>query len=175
MLKFSLVTLLLISTQAFSQTINETGSKIDATDAEAILKHHNKVRAEVGVAALSWSKEISAYAQEWAEYLGNANHCKLMHRSQAGKNIEPYGENVFSGTSGYYTPLHASLSWYAEKKDYRYQKVTQANWHPTGHYTQMIWKNTKQIGVGVAACKNGNFVVVANYSPPGNYMGEYPY
>ena len=176
MSRFILFTLLLLSPRAFSQTINDTtGSKISSADANAILLHHNKARAEVGVAGLTWSTELSAYAQKWADFLANSNNCALKHRSEADEKEKDYGENIFSGTTGYYTPLDASLSWYTEKRDYRYKKVTEDNWYASGHYTQMIWKNTKQVGVGVAVCKNGQFVVVANYSPPGNYIGEYPY
>jgi hypothetical protein len=39
----------------------------------------------------------------------------------------------------------------------------------------MIWKNTKEIGVGIATCPAGGLIVVANYNPPGNFMGEFPY
>lgn len=35
-----------------------------------------------------------------------------------------------------------------------------------------MWKNTKQIGAGQARRKDGRFVVVIRYSPPGNFVGE---
>ena len=35
-----------------------------------------------------------------------------------------------------------------------------------------MWKNTKQIGAAYATRKDGRFVVVIRYSPPGNYIGE---
>lgn len=44
----------------------------------------------------------------------------------------------------------------------------------TGHFTQVVWKNTKNLGVGVAFANNGNkAIVVANYFPPGNYQGQF--
>jgi len=39
----------------------------------------------------------------------------------------------------------------------------------------MFWRNTKKVGWGVAKCKNGSYIIVANYDPPGNYMGEKAY
>ena len=45
----------------------------------------------------------------------------------------------------------------------------------TGHLTQVVWKGSKQLGVGVAFANNGHTaVVVANYSPPGNYLNKFP-
>lgn len=43
----------------------------------------------------------------------------------------------------------------------------------TGHFTQVVWKDSRQLGVGM--CKNvqGQVFVVANYDPPGNYVGKY--
>ncbi len=65
--------------------------------------------------------------------------------------------------------------WYGEKEKYTYSKLGEGNWMETGHYTQMIWKNTTEIGVGIATCPSGGVIVVANYNPPGNFSGEYPY
>ncbi|MEI6088085.1 MAG: CAP domain-containing protein [Bacteroidota bacterium] len=45
----------------------------------------------------------------------------------------------------------------------------------SGHYTQMVWKNTKEVGVGVSTCPNGAIIIVANYFPAGNYMRQFPY
>ena len=58
-----------------------------------------------------------------------------------------------------------SKSWYEEIKDYNYEigKVTDEN----GHFTQLIWKDSREVGFGVAF--NGNSVyTVANYFPCGN-------
>ncbi|WP_262710301.1 CAP domain-containing protein [Mucilaginibacter psychrotolerans] len=43
------------------------------------------------------------------------------------------------------------------------------------NYTQMVWQNTTQVGVGVAISASGDIYVVANYAPAGNYIVEYPY
>ena len=87
-----------------------------------------------------------------------------------------YGENIFGGSSAEaFKPLDASIAWYNEIQKYTYSKLGESNWAETAHYTQMIWKNTKEIGVGISACPAGGVVVVANYNPAGNYSGEYPY
>lgn len=43
----------------------------------------------------------------------------------------------------------------------------------TGHFTQVVWKDSKELGVGCTKAKNGKIYVVANYYPPGNYIGCY--
>ena len=53
--------------------------------------------------------------------------------------------------------------------------------HPSGRLiyssqpgiSQMIWKSTKYIGVGVAWDSNGKVVIVAHYKPAGNIAGYF--
>ena len=35
-----------------------------------------------------------------------------------------------------------------------------------------MWKNTKRIGAAQATRRDGSFVLVIRYSPPGNFVGE---
>jgi len=153
-----------------------TGSRIKSADANKMLGHHNKIRRDVGVAALTWDKSIAAYAQEWADYLANSNNCNLMHRSEENREEKVFGENIYwcSADNGS-SPFAASQSWYEEIKHYTYGRLNENNWRGVGHYTQMVWKTTTSMGAGMATCPSGGVVVVANYNPPGNYMGDYPY
>lgn len=41
-----------------------------------------------------------------------------------------------------------------------------------GHFSQVVWKDSKEMGVGMAT-KGGKCIVVANYTPAGNYIGMY--
>jgi uncharacterized protein YkwD len=177
MLKLKLLTVCVLLLQYSFGQLNgkDTGSNITAEDAQKILEHHNLVRKEVGVPELTWSKELAAFAQTWADHLAK-NGCRMEHRQQPKINDQPMGENLFWGSSStFYQPVDASLSWYSEKKIYKYGKFGTGNWHAIGHYTQMVWKNTKEVGVGVAVCKDGELMVVANYFPAGNYVGQFPY
>ena len=156
--------------------VKSTGSLITPEDAEKVLLHHNKVRAEVGVDKLVWSNEIAAYAQEWANYLVSENKCEMLHRSSAKRNDKNWGENLFWGSSAtYYKPLDASKGWAGEKADYTYAPCCADNFMKIGHYTQMVWKNSKEMGLGIATCPTGEVIIVANYNPAGNYVGQYPY
>ncbi len=151
-----------------------TGSKVTKEEGQAALDFHNKVRSDVGAPALIWSPELAKYAQEWADHLAKQG-CKMQHRPREGQWVQKYGENIFWGKGMDYSALDASKSWYSEIEDYTYEKVNDSNWNKTGHYTQMVWKNTTQVGIAVAKCSDGAIIIVANYNPPGNYMGETPY
>lgn len=42
-----------------------------------------------------------------------------------------------------------------------------------GHFSQVVWRDSKELGVAVAKNRNGHIFVVANYSPPGNFIGSF--
>jgi uncharacterized protein YkwD len=177
MLKIFLFSLLFCPKLSCAQaTIDNTGSKIYTEDDRAILDHHNKIRNDLNIPPLTWSTDLEAYAQDWADSLATSYNCNLMHRENQGENTQGYGENLYGGSSAEsFKPIDASLAWYSEIQQYTYVKLDENNWHNTAHYTQMIWKNTKEVGVGIATCPAGGIIVVANYNPPGNYVDEYPY
>lgn len=43
-----------------------------------------------------------------------------------------------------------------------------------GHYTQVVWKNSRYVGCGKAMAANGTLYYVCNYYPAGNTGGR-PY
>jgi pathogenesis-related protein 1 len=156
------------SVQPEHATQRTSGGKMPAGDIRAITAYHNKVRADVGVGPLQWSEDLARYAQQWADHLA-ATGCNMAHRTQ-----HRYGENLFQGTAGHYTAVDAAKAWETEKKDYAGGVLTEANWQPAGHYTQMVWRDTTTLGCGQSTC-NQTLIVACNYAPPGNYIGRRPY
>ena len=63
-------------------------------------------------------------------------------------------------------------SWYNEISNYNFNiPGFTAN---AGHFTQIIWKDTKKLGVGIAFSKGGRkMYVVVQYSPPGNSRNNF--
>ena len=149
------------------------GSRLSSQEVQQLLSLHNKVRADVGVGPVTWSKELAIYAQEWANHLASTD-CSLQHRPSSGKWKRVYGENLFMGTAGTFGVADAVTSWEDEKKHYRGQTLDRSNWYDSGHYTQMVWKESQQIGCAKAEC-NGYLIIVCNYDPPGNVLGQKPY
>lgn len=64
-------------------------------------------------------------------------------------------------------------SWYDEIKFFDFNKPDFS--YATGHFTQVVWKNSKKLGVGIAYNKDYNTaVVVAQYTSAGNVIGAFP-
>ncbi|PIB36128.1 hypothetical protein BFP72_12340 [Reichenbachiella sp. 5M10] len=138
-----------------------------ADEIELILERHNFWRAEVGVGEIKYSDTLAAVANQWAIQL-QKNGCGFSHSQNA------YGENLFRGTQGYFTVGDAIDAWGNEKKNYSYSKNKCDAGKVCGHYTQIVWKNTTEVGCAKNVC-DGNVTWVCNYSPPGNYVGQKPY
>jgi len=145
-----------------------SGSKFSADDAKTLLTLHNQARAEVGTPPLSWSSDAAAYVQNWVDQLA-ATSCNLQHRQP-----NQYGENLFMGSGGYGV-ADASKAWESEKNAYNGASLNMSNFSGVGHYTQMVWRSTAQVGCGKAMCSNGMIMIGCNYNPPGNMMGQKPY
>lgn len=153
----------------------------DAASFARLVDGHNRVRARVRPPArpplpnLTWSAEIAAAARDWAE------GCRFRHSGQRGK----LGENLFamSGNEPDAAVLAAAVrSWAAESADYDSARDACRSGKVCGHYTQMVWRDTRWIGCALARCERGSpfgtgswSLVVCNYAPPGNYRGRKPY
>ena len=130
-----------------------------------MLDRHNELREKHGAPAMKWSGEIRQWAQEWAEKI--AREDRMYHR-QPNK----FGENIYWISGG--TPSGSSVvdSWYGEIKDYRFNRPGFS--YQTGHFTQVVWKGSLELGCGTARSRRGGLYVVCNYNPPGNYQGRFP-
>lgn len=139
--------------------------------ANDILEAHNKYRAEVGVEPLTWSETLADGAQEWADHLASLGGQRLEH----SKNRNGTGENLWMGTSRAYSYTEMVELWGQEKQYFKrgtFPNVSSTgNWADVGHYTQMIWKDTKEVGCATATA-GGNDILVCRYNPSGNYQGE---
>jgi hypothetical protein len=139
---------------------------------------HNKYRAEVGVPPVKWSAAMQKGGEEWALHLAEDEGLRLVHSSTSyGENLSG-GPGVWSTDKDAYTALEFAVTSFGnEKKYYKGTPVsTDSNFYRYGHYTQMVWRTTREIGCAVAKRKDiSGYVVVCRYSPPGNMVGQKPY
>lgn len=151
-----------------------TGSVMNSTEVKQLVDYHNQVRAEVGVGEVSWSPELAAYAQEWADHLVKVG--TFEHRPSSERR---YGENLAAGSDPRYDGLKGARSWYAEKSLYQKNAPFSMKFMKAGHYTQMVWRGSTQIGAGKAVFASGKYkgwtIIVCNYNPRGNMLGQPAY
>jgi uncharacterized protein YkwD len=145
---------------------------------DAILNIHNRERAGVEVTALSWSNSLADDAQSWADHLTTLGLTPddLAPHAPFDQN-NPQGENLAWGTKGGFTATTGADGWAAEKSNYVKGtpiKEFKKGEPKVGHYTQMVWKDTTQVGCGMAS-DAGQTYLVCRYSPPGNWIGQVPY
>jgi pathogenesis-related protein 1 len=149
------------------------GGTVDAT---AMLAAHNRWRSGVGVPPLRWSDKLAGIAQGWADHL-TSNGCSMYHSGNG------YGENIYQASALMWsdgrnelqkkTPQHVTDSWGSEVKFYNYADNSCSG--VCGHYTQLVWKTTTEVGCAMSVCGNNSQIWVCSYYPAGNFVGQKPY
>ncbi|XP_047320399.1 pathogenesis-related protein PR-1-like [Impatiens glandulifera] len=137
--------------------------------AAQFLGPQNVARAALRLPPLTWSNKLQQYAEAYANR--RKGDCALIHSPE-----NTYGENIFWGSGTDWSPAQAVELWLSEKQYYNYFSNSCEQGQECGHYTQIVWRNTKQVGCARVVCNGGKGVfMTCNYDPPGNYIGEKPY
>ena len=135
------------------------------------LTAHNQARKAFGTAPLRWSDKLARDARVWAEQLAREN--TIRHSAQDTRN--PSGENLWMGTRGYF-PASRMIGYFVDEQRYfqagRFPNVSiTGNWSDVGHYTQIVWTDTREVGCAKASNAQ-NDVLVCRYFPGGNVIGQ---
>jgi hypothetical protein len=150
------------------------GTMLRADFNSRLLAAHNVERARLGVPQLAWNPALAADARRWADELAASG--RFEHSpDEPGKPIE--GENLWAGTPRGFSPEAMVALWAAEKSDYRPgvfpNNSRSGDVERVGHYTQLIWRASRQVGCASAVGANEEFLV-CRYSDAGNVMGQRP-
>lgn len=76
----------------------------------------------------------------------------------------------FTSTGEELTGKQMTEQWYEEANNYKYNEDFQQG---KGHFAQIVWKSTREVGFGRAKSDDGKWYAVANYFPAGNYIGQF--
>jgi uncharacterized protein YkwD len=145
----------------------------------AVLNSTNYWRAQHQAKPLTWNDKLAEFAQNHAQKCIWEHSVRgfLQLSSDQRTNIQqggPYGENL---AENFGSPTLAVDGWAAEEKKYDY--ATGQFSEETGHFTQLVWENTKEVGCGAVNCNNDandgahGWYLVCEYSPPGNVVGQF--
>lgn len=132
---------------------------------------------------LEWDQALADIA------VGYAAQCTWDHNTNRSDNYPGYvGENLalFSSGSSVNNLVESTLSNWVEGEmgDYNYGSNSCTPGEMCGHYTQVVWRDTERVGCAVKQCAtftnldpywDNGYLLVCNYSPGGNYVGQQPY
>ncbi|XP_076325553.1 uncharacterized protein LOC143233306 [Tachypleus tridentatus] len=134
------------------------------------LRWHNNFRGFHGSPPLLLSSQLCVRAQDWANHLAHTN--TIYHRNDMG-----IGQNLFCKCLGISdadpTGDQVAKYWYQEIKMYDFYQKPSLLHVKSSHFTQMVWRNTQEFGIGKTRTRFGKIVVVANYRPAGNVIGYF--
>ncbi|EXJ69906.1 uncharacterized protein A1O5_06979 [Cladophialophora psammophila CBS 110553] len=144
---------------------------------QGILDSHNMHRDNASVPHLTWSDQMASIAAQIAA------SCVYAHDTSTGGG--GYGQNIGAGAPPSGIPAMITDEMYnGEINFYPAYGVEpdMSNFEKWGHYSQIVWKSTTAVGCATQYCPNGlantggnvsPYFTVCNYSPPGNFGGEY--
>ncbi|KAL8814406.1 MAG: hypothetical protein Q9223_006362 [Gallowayella weberi] len=163
----------------------------------AVLEHHNIHRANHSADALEWDETLAGYAEQVAKSCVYA-HDRTPGGGGYGQNIAagtPAKQVAQILTNAFYNDEMMLYPGYGN------DSPDMTHFEKWGHFSQMLWGSTKKVGcysyscnpntdtktdcnpatgqsyLGNVACgpTSGTYPVftVCNYSPPGNYAGQY--
>lgn len=179
-----------LGTLADAGSVPDAGSVLDAgsvPDAgstntappqmQGLLDLMNAARLATGSAPLTWNAGVAATAATWAE------GCQWMH-APANQRIymgTQMGENLSAGSGTSWNPTSLGQGWIDERVDWDCAANTCAAGEVCGHYTQVIWRNSTEVGCALRTCTTGSPLgsstwqfLVCRYLPAGNYNNQRP-
>jgi len=147
-----------------------------------VLHHHNIHRQNHSAPDIAWSDSLAATAQKIGET------CVYAHNQEIDKDQGQYGQNIAAGVeaanvSAVITELfyNGEVSFYDEL--YGEANPSMDNFHEWGHFSQIVWKGTTEVGCATVDCSaqklantGGNvapYFTVCNYKTAGNMGGAY--
>jgi uncharacterized protein YkwD len=166
MIRFAGAALLMAAAPALPQV-----SRYASPQTRDWLAAHNLARDEVGVAPLVWSERLARDAQSWADHLAARN----LYDHASPQVRKGQGENLWRGTKDNWTARETIGFFLSEKRHFRpgnFPDVSRTGqWSDVGHYTQVIWPGTREVGCAVAYTPSDE-VLVCRYWPAGNVWGD---
>ena len=131
-----------------------------------LIQQINIYRAKHHSEPLIFDKNISIISQNHAEKIAREENIELSLNEYQGEEL---GEIIFSCINDI-SPKELVNIWYL--KDSTNYNYSNPNPNPS-NFTQLIWKNSKYIGIGYSKTKNDVIYLVLNFYPSGNINGQF--
>ncbi|MCL1490444.1 MAG: CAP domain-containing protein [Pseudanabaena sp. Salubria-1] len=157
-------------------------NQLTSAEIQEILRVHNAARAEVNVPPLKWNCKLADFAQDWVNrdawgHSSSADRQKIIVGSYSGENLAgaaPSSNNI--ATTG-------PTGWWEEKAFWNSASASCQAGEVCGHYTQMVWRDTTEVGCGLnrkSSVMGGKWTqnsvyLSCVYNPGGNIGGKKPF
>lgn len=169
------------TTQAAASTSSASNDDDETAEyKQAVLYNHNIHRSNHSASSVDWHSDL------WKSAKILAQRCVYEHDTDIMSNVTKYGQNIGYGVQKADVGQMITNLMYNDEIEYYPQPYGEASpsmdlFDKWGHFSQIVWKGTTHVGCYTQPCENlGNVdssgtvpFTVCNYSPPGNYDGEY--
>ena len=153
--------------------INNIKNKVDESDKynsleniyKNILNMHNNIRKKYGYKNLDLNNDLSLLAQKTAD---NFDILEESNFQIENNNNKPLGINYEK-----FNEDNSKIKDICEKWIKEGNKKQINNFSKIKHFIQIIWKNTKEIGIGYSELNNKKKILVILYYPAGNIFEEF--
>ena len=151
--------LILFPISLFSQDIQPLEMK-------GMIEAHNECRASLNLPPLIWSKKLAKKSLKWAKKLKRENQCLYNHSPK--ENRKNIGENISWNQGCSMKPRQVAEYWISEQEYFNFDtRICKEKADSCGHFTQIIWRDTKMVGCAMVRCGEEQ-VWVCQYEPAGN-------
>jgi len=150
-----------------------------------VLNSHNIHRSNHSAPALTWDDNLASIAAQIA------SSCIYAHNTAAGGG--GYGQNIGAGTSAADIAVMITDRMYNDEimaypQPWGVDSPDMSNFEEWGHFSQIVWDKTTSVGCATQVCPSlvnippctdpseaciPPIFSVCNYSPAGNFAGEY--
>ncbi|KAJ6120543.1 hypothetical protein N7523_004823 [Penicillium sp. IBT 18751x] len=173
------------STASATSTLATSTSSVAAATAtaanayqQAVLYNHNIHRSNHSAPSVDWSADLETSARALA--------AKCVYEHDTSIDGGGYGQNIGYGVGADQVGVMLTNLMYNDEINYFPTPYGESDpsmddFEKWGHFSQIVWKGTTHVGCATVVCDGlGNVdsssslpFTVCNYSPPGNYAGEY--
>ncbi len=151
---------------------NSPNSNLTQTQQDVIKVHNEKRSLYFNDSPLRYSLELEEDAQRYADILASTGE----FRHDPTNHQKNYGENLYASSKNRPLTIYDAMShWFDdEEPHYHYEDGSCDIGYQCGHYTQVIWQRTREVGCATAKYQTGRFkngyIYVCKYYKAGNII-----